>query len=195
MPTPPEQCYVGNHVVEIVGYGTDEKVPGYGELDYWIIRNSWGGNWGQKINKSKSRGYCKIAMYAGGPSAYFQFHAVNKDIGLDIPFSINLTTNTTMSLFSALSWDIPTFGGAVSIDAKCAQKGGCPIVPPYNTSHVIVVPSSGPSPPKPTPTPPPKPTPTPPPKPTPQKGLSTTVIIGISIGVISTILILILLLI
>ena len=67
----PEKCFSGNHVVEIVGYGTDTTVPKYGKVDYWIIRNSWGGQWGQKINNSKYGGYCKIAMWAGGPSEKF----------------------------------------------------------------------------------------------------------------------------
>jgi len=33
-----------NHAVVLVGYGTDEES---GE-DYWLVRNSWGPNWGEK---------------------------------------------------------------------------------------------------------------------------------------------------
>ena len=170
----PEKCFAGNHVVEIVGYGTDPAVGDKGKVDYWIIRNSWGSQWGQKINNSKYGGYCKIAMWAGGPSQNFQLLDINKDIGLDIPFALNSTTSESISLYSPLFWDNPTFGGAVSVDVKC-------IKPPCGKK----IPSP-PSPPSPA---------TPSPSPQSKKGLPIPVIIGISIGVISTILILILLLI
>ena len=203
----PELCNMGNHVVEIVGYGTDKAVPKYGEVDYWIIRNSWGGQWGQKINNSKYGGYCKIAMWAGGPSQNFQLMDINKDIGLDIPFAIDLSTSTTISLYSPLFWNNPTFGGAVSVDVKCknppcGRKIRPAPKPPAPGPPAPGPPAPAPGPPAPAPGPPaPAPSPgykTPSPKPAPiipQKGLPVPVIIGISIGVISIILILILLLI
>jgi len=45
--------YVMDHAVQLVGYGTD------GGKDYWLVRNSWGGSWGEK-------GYIRLARYGDG---------------------------------------------------------------------------------------------------------------------------------
>ncbi len=49
-------CFVDeyNHIVSIVGAGTEKDTP------YWIVRNSWGPTWGEK-------GYVRIARSADGP--------------------------------------------------------------------------------------------------------------------------------
>jgi hypothetical protein len=44
-------CSVANHAVILVGYGLDTTT----NLNYWLIRNSWGSYWGDK-------GYIKIAV-------------------------------------------------------------------------------------------------------------------------------------
>lgn len=41
-----------SHSVLLVGYGTDMSDP-EAPLDYWIVKNSWGDNWGEQ-------GYFKI---------------------------------------------------------------------------------------------------------------------------------------
>ncbi|GMJ13831.1 hypothetical protein like AT2G27420 [Hibiscus trionum] len=55
-----------NHAVTIVGYGKDDQ-----GVEYWIIKNSWGENWGDKGFMKIQRGVnlCGLAMAASFPVA------------------------------------------------------------------------------------------------------------------------------
>jgi hypothetical protein len=56
-----------DHAVQLVGYGTDD------DMDYWLVRNSWGVNWGEKgyvklqRNSDVTGGTCGIAA---GPCGF-----------------------------------------------------------------------------------------------------------------------------
>jgi C1A family cysteine protease len=53
----------GNHIVTIIGYGTEKG------RDYWLVKNSWGDWWGQNGIGKIARGVnmCAIAMHANYP--------------------------------------------------------------------------------------------------------------------------------
>ena len=50
-----------NHAVVLVGYGYDTKA----KKEYWIVRNSWGTNWGEKgyVRVALGKGVCGINTY------------------------------------------------------------------------------------------------------------------------------------
>ena len=64
-----------DHGVLIVGYGVEENVNNYNNesLPYWIVKNSWGAEWGEggyirlQRGSSDARGLCGVAMVASYP--------------------------------------------------------------------------------------------------------------------------------
>lgn len=78
----PNQCYMGNHAVVIVGWGTEKlKTPLelngqiITELKYWIVRNSWGSSW-------NGDGYFNVAF--SDPNT-----GINMSLAMDRPLRIN----------------------------------------------------------------------------------------------------------
>jgi C1A family cysteine protease len=59
----PMRDWIGSHAVVIVGWG--ETTIGNETVPYWIVRNSWGVNWGQG-------GYFRMAMYGTDPNKTYQ---------------------------------------------------------------------------------------------------------------------------
>lgn len=54
--------YDVDHAIQLVGYGNGEtKGLKKQKMDYWLVRNSWGGSWGEK-------GYIRIARFGGTPA-------------------------------------------------------------------------------------------------------------------------------
>lgn len=83
----PQQSLDGGHAIEIVGWGTEKNCPIYhngkvihSSIDYWLVKNSWGSDWGNL------GGFFKIAMTGGGQSAKYVLEC-NTDLGLDFPIT------------------------------------------------------------------------------------------------------------
>lgn len=86
-----ENGYGSGHAVSIVGWGRG-KAGSYGDVSYWIVRNSWGTNWNES-------GYFRIAMSDTG---------LNNNLGFDVPVTKLVTASTNSYVPTQL------FGGCVA---------------------------------------------------------------------------------
>ena len=61
-----------NHAISVVGYSYDEKSK---DLPYWIVRNSWGEDWGEggyiRMAITPGDGMCGINLEASFPNIYY----------------------------------------------------------------------------------------------------------------------------
>lgn len=89
------QGYAGGHAVEIVGWGKGTAGK-YGELSYWIVKNSWGPEW-------NNGGYFKFAMtqYKNKSGKSITDVTINGYTGLDVPLQCSMQGR------------VGTFGGSV----------------------------------------------------------------------------------
>lgn len=63
-----EKCAEPNHAVILVGYGIDQKT----KKSFWIIRNSWGSDWGMNgygyvLNDASNIYSCNLTRYGYQP--------------------------------------------------------------------------------------------------------------------------------
>jgi hypothetical protein len=101
-----DQTISGAHSVVIVGWGNGNAGTKYGDVGYWIVRNSWSIDWGYD-------GYFHIAMTN-------KLKNINEFVYLDIPTSI----------------DGNEFGGCVAAFPHPALLKWDPIVHPVQYKHL-----------------------------------------------------------
>lgn len=89
-----------DHGVILVGYGSEDG------LDYWIIRNSWGDDWGENgyIRLGRGHNACGVANAAIYPVLHSSTELAGQYCGdiLDIVKNINITfnTNSTFDIYA-----------------------------------------------------------------------------------------------
>lgn len=107
------------HAVEVVGWDTGDAGGSYGKVSYWIVRNSWGTDWGDN-------GFFKIAMNDDSNN--------NQYLGFDIPVS----TLTIASTGQQTNIGGGLFGGCISFDpdTNTGKPGSGPqTVPSASSNH------------------------------------------------------------
>ena len=105
------------HAVEVVGWDTGDAGGSYGKVSYWIVRNSWGTEWGDN-------GFFKIAMNDDSNN--------NQYLGFDIPVStLTIASTGQQTNIGGL------FGGCVSFDpdTNTGKPGSGPQSIPSASNH------------------------------------------------------------
>jgi hypothetical protein len=92
---------MGFHAVTIVGWGVQD-VPGFGQVPYWEVQNSWGEGWGDK-------GFWKHAMTDASQD-------INVKVGMDIPADFEVGQGQTQKIGGGTTFlpdteYVPTQGG------------------------------------------------------------------------------------
>ena len=108
------------HAVSIVGWDTG-NAGSYGNVSYWIVRNSWGSEWNEG-------GFFRIAMNDSGN---------NSTIGFDIPVSSLVIVSTGQSQNIG-----GLFGGCVSFEPDLntgGPKGQRMPKPGNNNKNVVII--------------------------------------------------------
>ena len=108
----PEKDWAGSHAVVIVGWGVD-KVHDE-DVNYWVVRNSWGTSWGKG-------GMYKMAMYGNDPKKKYQ----NKISQFEYPSIINTDNGIGIT------------GGIILLKAGSIKQ---PEIDPYAISKPVPTP-------------------------------------------------------
>ena len=115
----------GGHAVAIIGYADDSA---YGGGGYFIVKNSWGTNWGESFNAQDPGGYFRIEYAETASVVQFGKYAI-----VYAPTAIQCSET-----FSATLVSVPTIGAAGSSVSVTTNTPACPWTVRSNQSWITV---------------------------------------------------------